>query len=64
VPDPHSGEAVALYVVKRDPALSAEALREHCARYLTGYKRPREIVFRDALPKSPIGKVLRRELHG
>ena len=62
VPDARSGEAVALYVVKRDPGLTAEALREHCAKYLTGYKRPREIVFRDSLPKSPIGKVLRRRL--
>ncbi len=62
VPDPRSGEAVALYVVRRDPALTAEALRAHCARYLTGYKLPKKIEFRDSLPKSPIGKTLRRQL--
>ena len=62
IPDPHSGEAVALFVVKKDPALTAEALREHCARHLARYKQPRRIEFRDTLPKSPIGKVLHREL--
>lgn len=62
VPDAHSGEAVALFIVKRDPLLTAEAVQAHCASHLTGYKRPRHVVFRDALPKSPIGKVLRREL--
>jgi long-chain acyl-CoA synthetase len=62
VPDPRSGEAVALYVVKRDPSLTAEALQAHCARYLTGYKLPKRIEFRDSLPKSPIGKTLRRQL--
>ncbi|HVC12829.1 MAG TPA: AMP-binding protein [Burkholderiales bacterium] len=62
IPDERSGEAVALYVVKKDPALGAEALREHCARQLTGYKQPRRIEFRDALPKSPIGKILHRQL--
>ena len=62
IPDPRSGEAVALYVVKRDPALTAEALQAHCARHLAPYKRPRRIEFRDALPKSAIGKVLHREL--
>ena len=62
VPDAHSGEAVALFVVKKDPALSAEALRAHCAKHLAGYKRPKVIEFRDALPKSPIGKILHREL--
>ena len=62
IPDARSGEAVALYVVKRDPALTAEALREHCARHLAPYKRPKRIEFRDALPKSPLGKVLHREL--
>jgi long-chain acyl-CoA synthetase len=62
MPHPKSGEAVALFVVKRDPALTAEALAEHCAQRLAPYKRPARIEFRDALPKSPIGKVLHREL--
>ena len=55
-------EAVALYVVKRDPALTAEALMAHCAQHLAPYKRPARIEFRDTLPKSPIGKVLHRAL--
>lgn len=62
VPHAKSGEAVALYVVKRDPALDAEALAAHCAERLAPYKRPVRIEFRDALPKSPLGKVLHREL--
>jgi long-chain acyl-CoA synthetase len=62
MPDPRTGEAIALFVVRRDPALTAEALREHCATHLTGYKRPKRIEFRDELPKTPIGKVLRRQL--
>ncbi len=62
IPDERSGEAVALFVVRRDPALTAQALLAHCSRNLTGYKLPRRIEFRDALPKSPLGKVLRREL--
>ncbi|MGE3453427.1 MAG: long-chain fatty acid--CoA ligase, partial [Burkholderiales bacterium] len=62
VPHPRSGEAVALYVVKRDPALTAEALAAHCAERLAPYKRPARIEFRESLPKSPLGKVLHREL--
>ena len=62
VPDARSGEAVAVVVVKKDPGLSAEDLSEYCARSLTGYKRPVRIEFRDALPKNPLGKVLRRQL--
>jgi len=62
VPHPHSGEAVALYVVKRDPALTAQALAAHCAERLAPYKRPVRIEFRESLPKSPLGKVLHREL--
>jgi long-chain acyl-CoA synthetase len=62
VPDAHSGEAVALFIVKKAPLLTAEAVQAHCAAHLTGYKRPKHVVFRDTLPKSPIGKVLRREL--
>ena len=62
VPDESSGEAVRLFVVRRDPALTEEALRAFCREQFTGYKRPREIEFRADLPKSPVGKVLRREL--
>ena len=62
VPDKHSGEAVKLYVVKKDPALTAEALMDFCKEELTGYKRPRLIEFREALPKTNVGKILRREL--
>ena len=62
VPDEHSGEVVALFVVRKDPGLTAEALLDHCAKHLTGYKRPKRIEFREHLPKTPIGKVLRRQL--
>jgi long-chain acyl-CoA synthetase len=62
VPDGFSGEAVKLYVVKKDPALTAEALIAHCRESLTGYKVPRLVEFLDELPKSNVGKVLRREL--
>jgi len=62
VPDERSGEAVALFIVRKDPALTAETLLAHCAKHLTGYKLPRRIEFRGQLPKSPIGKILRRQL--
>ena len=62
VPDAKSGEAVKAVVVRKDPNLTKEALIAHCREHLTGYKLPRHVEFRDALPKSPIGKVLRREL--
>lgn len=62
VPDEATGEAVRAYVVKRDPSLTEEALREHCRQYLTGYKVPKQFIFRDELPKTPVGKVLRKEL--
>ena len=62
VPDEKSGEAVKIVVVKKDPGLTKEAVIEHCKTQLTGYKLPRHVEFRDALPKTPIGKVLRREL--
>lgn len=62
VPDEHSGEAPKLVVVRKDPALTAEDLIEHCRRHLTGYKVPRHVEFRDELPKTNVGKVLRREL--
>ena len=62
IPDARSSEAVALYVVRQDPALGEAALLEHCAQHLAPYKRPVKVFFRHALPKSPIGKVLRRQL--
>ena len=62
VPDEHSGEVVKLFVVKKDPALTEAALKQYCHDELTGYKRPRYIEFRDSLPKSNVGKILRREL--
>jgi long-chain acyl-CoA synthetase len=62
VPDKGSGEAVMLFVVKRDPTLTKEALAAFCATELTGYKRPRHIEFRSDLPKTNVGKILRREL--
>ncbi len=62
VPDDKTGEAVKLFVVRKDPALTADDLRAHCRQQLTVYKQPKLIEFRDALPKSPVGKILRREL--
>ncbi|HEY3519519.1 MAG TPA: AMP-binding protein [Rhodanobacteraceae bacterium] len=62
VPDEHSGEVVKLFVVRRDPALTEQALKQYCHDELTGYKRPKYIEFRDSLPKSNVGKILRREL--
>ena len=62
LPDEHSGEAVTAFVVKRDEGLTADALRAFCKESLTGYKVPKQIVFRDALPKTNVGKVLRRAL--
>jgi long-chain acyl-CoA synthetase len=62
VPDEHSGEVVKIFVVKKDPALTKEALQAFCKENFTGYKRPKQIEFRDALPKSNVGKILRREL--
>ncbi len=61
-PDEHSGEVVKLFVVRKDPALTADALKQFCHDNLTGYKRPKIIEFRDSLPKSNVGKILRREL--
>ena len=58
----HSGEVVKLYVVRRDPELTEDLLKAFCAERLTNYKRPRIIEFRDSLPKSNVGKILRREL--
>jgi long-chain acyl-CoA synthetase len=62
VPDEDSGEAVKLFVVRKDPALDEATIRAFCRERLTGYKRPRPIVFLESLPKSNVGKVLRREL--
>ncbi len=59
-----SGEAVKAFVVRRDNSLTKEELITHCRRNLTGYKVPKEIEFRDDLPKSNVGKILRRELRG
>jgi len=62
VPDERSGEAVKLYVIRKDPALDAETLIAHCRKQLTGYKVPRYVEFRDDLPRTNVGKILRREL--
>jgi long-chain acyl-CoA synthetase len=62
VPDPVSGEAVKLFVVRKDPALTAEQVIQHFRENVTGYKIPKHVEFRDTLPKSPVGKILRREL--
>jgi long-chain acyl-CoA synthetase len=62
VPDEHSGEVPKLFVVKRNPALTADDLRKHCEANLTGYKRPKYIEFRQELPKTNVGKILRRAL--
>ncbi|GKS92032.1 AMP-binding protein [Acidovorax sp. SUPP2539] len=62
VPDEKQGEAIKVFVVKSDPALSEEDVERYCHEHLTGYKRPRHIEFRDALPKTNVGKILRREL--
>jgi long-chain acyl-CoA synthetase len=62
VPDERSGEAVKVFVVRKDPALGEAELMEFCKQNLTGYKKPKYIEFRDDLPKSNVGKILRREL--
>ena len=62
VPDEKSGEVVKLYVVRRDPSLSESDLADYCKENFTAYKRPRHVEFRDELPKSNVGKILRREL--
>ena len=62
VPDEHSGEVPKLFIVKKDPALTEQAILEHCKAQLTGYKRPKYVEFRAELPKSNVGKILRREL--
>lgn len=62
VPNEVSGETIKIFVVKKDDSLTREELRNHCRQHLTGYKIPRDIEFRDELPKSNVGKILRRVL--
>ncbi len=62
VPDERSGEVPKLFVVKKDPSLTEDDLRKHCAANLAGYKRPKYIEFRQELPKTNVGKILRRAL--
>ena len=62
VPDEKSGEAVKLFIVRSDPSLTVEQVQAYCRENFTGYKIPRHIAFRDALPMSAVGKILRREL--
>ncbi|AVS65915.1 long-chain fatty acid--CoA ligase [Paracidovorax avenae] len=62
VPDEKQGEAIKVFVVRSDPALTEDAVARYCHEHLTGYKCPRHIEFRDALPKTNVGKILRREL--
>ena len=62
VPDEKMGEAVKLVIVRKDPELTEAQVREFCRANLTGYKQPRVIEFREELPKTPVGKILRREL--
>jgi long-chain acyl-CoA synthetase len=61
-PDPLCGEAVVAFIVKRDAALTADAVRQHAKQSLTNYKVPKTIVFRDDLPKSNVGKILKKDL--
>ncbi|HPQ94820.1 MAG TPA: long-chain-fatty-acid--CoA ligase, partial [Thiolinea sp.] len=58
----HSGEAVKAFVVRKDPDLTEDELKAWCKQNLTGYKRPKYYAFVDELPKSNVGKILRREL--
>jgi long-chain acyl-CoA synthetase len=62
VPDEHSGEVPKIFIVKKDPNLTEQAVQDYLKEHLTGYKRPKYIEFRADLPKSPVGKILRREL--
>lgn len=62
IPDAKSGEAVKLFVVRRDPELTAERIIEHCRKNLAGYKIPKHVEFRDELPMTNVGKILRRAL--
>ena len=62
VPDEKTGEAIKLFVIKKDPNLTEEDVKDYCKQHLTGYKTPKYIVFRDDFPKTNVGKILRREL--
>jgi long-chain acyl-CoA synthetase len=62
VPDEHSGEVPKVFVVKKDPQLTEQDVLEHCKKELTGYKRPKYVEFRTELPKTNVGKILRRAL--
>ncbi|MDD5298611.1 MAG: AMP-binding protein [Rhodocyclaceae bacterium] len=62
MPDAHSGEAVKVFIARQDPGLTVEAVMAHCRQNLTGYKLPKAVEFRDQLPKSAVGKILRRAL--
>ena len=64
VPDARTGEAVKLVVVRKDPTLTESELIAYCRQFLTGYKTPRQVEFRDSLPHTTVGKILRRELRG
>ena len=61
-PDEKSGEVVALFVVRKDPSLTEQDVIEFCRTQLTGYKVPKRVHFRDELPKTNVGKILRRAL--
>jgi long-chain acyl-CoA synthetase len=62
VPDGHSGEAVKAFIVKKDPSLTIEEVNQHTKKNLTNYKVPKHIQFIESLPKTNVGKILRREL--
>lgn len=62
VPDEHSGEVVKIFVVTKDNSVTADELIQHCRKHLTGYKIPKKVEFRDELPKTNVGKILRRAL--
>ncbi len=62
VPDERSGEAVKLFVIRRSPSLTEAEVIAHCRKNLTGYKVPRQVEFREELPRTNVGKILRREL--
>ncbi|MBL8482523.1 MAG: AMP-binding protein, partial [Rhodocyclaceae bacterium] len=62
VPDERSGEAVKLFIVRKDASLTAESVLEYCRERLTGYKMPRHVEFREEMPKTNVGKILRRVL--
>jgi long-chain acyl-CoA synthetase len=62
VPDEDTGEWVVAYVIRKDRGVTVDMIRDHCRQSLTGYKVPKLVIFRDELPKSPVGKVLRKDL--